>query len=216
MAAPEITDPVQYLTIASPVDYSQTLQRSQFICSLRKIRDRVEFDHEMSEIQNLYPKATHYCWAYRLEAKVVLEHASDAGEPAGTAGRPILGALKKHNLSNIMAVVTRYYGGVKLGVKGLIAAYGGTTLSAVEAAEIILQEPTSRLCFTITYDLYNTFLHRLEKYKISPADIQSDFSEEIHGAVIVKNSILEPLLDELRMLSPSASQLEIHTEAIDN
>jgi uncharacterized YigZ family protein len=150
----------------------------------------------------LYPKATHYCWAYRFNAPPILEHSSDAGEPAGTAGRPILGALKKNSLSNIMAVVTRYYGGVKLGVKGLIAAYGKTTLMALESCRIVTREPMSLLRFTCTYDLYNLLLARLDKYKISSESIMGEFAEHISGEILVPNSILSSLTSELSSLSP--------------
>ena len=215
MAAPEIIETSQYLTVETSVEYSQTIQRSQFICSLRRIHNRAEFDAQMAGVQTLYPKASHHCWAYRLHAKIILEHASDAGEPAGTAGRPILGALKKHNLSNIMAVVTRYYGGVKLGVKGLIAAYGDTTLSAIDSAHIVSLEPHSRLCFTSTYDLYNSLLHKFEKFNIPASEIQAHFSETINGEVLVKNSILNTLASDLQTLSPAGTHLKIQIAPID-
>lgn len=192
----------QYLCVAEPVDRECVITRSRFIASIRVASNRAEFDSEMRAITRLYPKATHYCWAYRFNAFPILEHSSDAGEPAGTAGRPILGALKKNSLLNVMAVVTRYYGGVKLGVKGLIAAYGKTTLMALEGAQIVTREPASLLKFTCTYDLYNLLLARLDKYKISTDSIRGNFAERISGEIIIPNSKLLPLLSELSSISP--------------
>jgi putative IMPACT (imprinted ancient) family translation regulator len=157
----------------------------------------------MREIADLYPKATHYCWAYRFCGNIPVEHSSDAGEPSGTAGRPILGALKKYSLLNVMAVVTRYYGGVKLGVKGLIAAYGEVTLHAIENANIIQTEPFSRIIFTCSYELYNLFLSRLSKNSIAASDISAQFTDIISGEIIVPNSKFKLISSELDSLSLS-------------
>jgi uncharacterized YigZ family protein len=197
----------QYLSIAEPVDYECVITRSRFIASLRRATNRTEFERELQEITRLYPKATHHCWAYRFEAHPILEHSSDAGEPPGTAGRPMLGALKKYSLSNIMAVVTRYYGGVKLGVKGLISAYGGTLLMALEHAEIVEREPMSRLNFICTYDLYNILLSRLVKFQISQEMIKTEFAEHVSGEIQVPNSILTALTKELASISPGGRNL---------
>ena len=90
--------PGQYYSIAKNIDAEITIQRSRFIASLRKAKNREEVDSALKEIALSYPKASHYCWAYRFVGDPMLEHSSDAGEPSGTAGRPILGALKKYSL----------------------------------------------------------------------------------------------------------------------
>jgi uncharacterized YigZ family protein len=187
----------QYLTIEIPTDCEITVQRSRFIASLRVAKKRADFDREMTAINRTFPKATHYCWAYRFNDNTVLEHSSDAGEPSGTAGRPILGALKKFSLLNIMAVVTRYYGGIKLGVKGLISAYSLATIEAIEKSTIVVAEPKSLITFTTSYDLYNLLLSRLENHGIPPANIQADFAESISGEITVPHSLRESVLREL-------------------
>jgi len=203
-----------YLSIENPVEYSLTIQRSKFIASLRVTQKRAEFESKMDEIIHLYPKATHYCWAYRFRGNPPTEHSSDSGEPSGAAGRPILGALKKHSLLNIMAVVTRYYGGVKLGVKGLIAAYGNVTLLAIESANIIETEPSSRIFFSCSYELYNLLLSRLTKNSISASDIDAQFSHLISGEINVLNSKLKAISAELDSLSPSGDSFSYSTEKI--
>lgn len=195
--------PGQYYTIENNTDREMTIQRSRFIASLRKTKNRDEVDQELKQIAALYPKASHYCWAYRFVGKPILEHSSDAGEPSGTAGRPILGALKKHSLENILAVVTRYYGGVKLGVKGLIAAYGDTTLLAIENSKITIEEPSSLFSFRCTYDLYNILLTKLERASVDHATLETDFAEEVAGRSVIRNSLVLLLKKELDSINTS-------------
>ena len=116
------------------IDTEFTVKRSRFIGSVRTVLSAEEAAALIKDFPLLYPKANHHCWAYRVGIDSPLEHCSDAGEPAGTAGRPILGTIKRHLLDNTLIVVTRYFGGVKLGVRGLIEAYGtAAEMAAVEA-----------------------------------------------------------------------------------
>ncbi|MDR1515772.1 MAG: YigZ family protein [Synergistaceae bacterium] len=198
----------EYNTVSAPTDIEITIQRSRFIASLRRVNGQDNFNAALKEIAASYPKATHYCWAYRFNANPVLEYASDAGEPAGTAGRPILGALKKYDLQNTMAVVTRYYGGIKLGVKGLISAYGGATLLAVEKSTIIIDEPKRILHFKCSYDFYNILLYRLERQLTDTSSLAVDFSDVVSGCVPVPISIINRLKDELDSIPSGENALE--------
>lgn len=196
----EVNQPLkegQYYSIEKDVDVEITIQRSRFIGSLRKSSSREEFDVQLKEIALLYPKATHHCWAYRFSGKPIVEHSSDSGEPAGSAGRPILGMLKRYFLENTMAVVTRYYGGIKLGVKGLISAYGEATLKAIESASVIVDEPQVKFSFESPYDLYNIILSRLEKFHIPQSNMDVNFTETISGEIIVPASISPAVESEL-------------------
>lgn len=192
--------PGQYRSIAEEVDAEIVVTRSRFIASLRCASSREEFDLQMKEVERLYPKASHHCWAYRFESGRV-EHSSDAGEPSGTAGRPILGALKKYDLMNTMAVVTRYYGGVNLGIKGLISAYGDAVLNAIAQTQIVVVEPQSTISFQMGYEQYNIFLSRMEKYHLPQDAFKTNFAESISGEIIVPNSILQQLATELDSIS---------------
>jgi uncharacterized YigZ family protein len=208
MANQKTTSPKQsteYLSIAFPVDAEITIQRSRFIASLRRAANRDQFDLALKEIISTYPKATHYCWGYRFYASPIQEHSSDAGEPAGTAGRPILGSLKKFSLQNIMAVVTRYYGGIKLGVKGLIAAYGDSTMTAIEKATIISDEPKLSLYFKCKYETYNVLLSRLERFHLDKSSINAIFTDFVTGHLPVPVSIVSILKDELDSISPGGN-----------
>jgi uncharacterized YigZ family protein len=190
----------QYFSIAAPIDYEMTIKRSRFIASMRIISDRKEFDVAYHEIMLKYPNANHYCWAYRFAATVVHEHSSDAGEPLGTAGRPILGALKKYSLLNIMAVVTRYFGGIKLGVRGLISAYGKSVGEAIEYAGIVVREPVEKFAFKCSYDLYNTLLELMKRREIDTEDLNSKFGETISGEITIPKSKFAALKDDLEKM----------------
>jgi uncharacterized YigZ family protein len=198
----------EYKTISSPTDVDLTIQRSRFIASLRRVNSQSDFNAALKEIIVSYPKATHYCWAYRFYANPVLEHSSDAGEPAGTAGRPILGALKKNDLQNIMAVVTRYYGGIKLGVKGLISAYGDSALLAIEKSTIINEEPKLILHFECSYDFYDILLYRLRHHLTDTSSLALEFTDVVSGRVHVPISVIDRLRSELDSIPSAQKALE--------
>ena len=110
--------------------YEEKIKRSVFIANVNICRDEEGARNFVSEISAKYRDATHNCRAYILADGQ--EYSSDDGEPSGTAGRPILNAIKHAGLVNVCVVVTRYFGGVKLGVRGLIDAYGETAAKALE------------------------------------------------------------------------------------
>lgn len=126
-----------YSTISAPLSWQQKIRRSNFICFLHPISSADEARNLLSAHVKEYANATHNCYAYICGFDQETQYHSDAGEPHGTAGKPILNALLRADMTNIMAIVTRYYGGVKLGVPGLIEAYGSTVEKTLELAEII-------------------------------------------------------------------------------
>lgn len=203
-----------YLTISSPIDIEITVRRSRFIASLRSAKDRAEFDVALKKIQSAYPRATHYCWAYRFDSRPMTEHSSDAGEPSGSAGRPILGVLKRHSLVNTAAVVTRYFGGVKLGVKGLIDAYSASAEEAVASAAIIEDEPRVVIKFASPYSLYSIIANLASSFG-DDLDLEADFSEDVSGRLVVKESVLDPLTGTLQKLSNEDVRFKFHVELPD-
>lgn len=132
---------------------------SKFLCYTYPCYDETEVKAALEAIRLLHPKATHHCYAYRIGTDKNNYRANDDGEPSGSAGRPILGQIDSFNLSNILAVVVRYYGGTNLGVSGLINAYKKSTTNAFENAKIIEMEILSKLSvecsFTEVNDLFN-------------------------------------------------------------
>lgn len=120
------------LTLDSPATFEETIKKSRFIGHAGRVSSQAEsLDFYESVID---PQATHNCWAWRINFQV---RSSDDGEPSGTAGRPMLNVLERRELENVMVVVTRYFGGVKLGVGGLVRAYSGTTAKCLDKAGVI-------------------------------------------------------------------------------
>ncbi|MCD6449049.1 MAG: YigZ family protein [Thermotogaceae bacterium] len=118
------------------------IKRSIFIATVSRAYSVEEAKEFIKKVSREFSDATHNCWAYRVyEDATILEHSSDAGEPSGTAGISILNAIKSLNFYNTAVVVTRYFGGVKLGVKGLREAYSKSAKSALEAVEYTIVKP---------------------------------------------------------------------------
>ncbi|MEF3694832.1 MAG: YigZ family protein [Candidatus Cloacimonadota bacterium] len=140
--------------LLSTCKHQEKIQRSEFICVLYPVTSSEEIRGALSRHQKEYATATHNCYAYVLGENQSTRYYSDAGEPAGTAGKPILNALLRGELTNTLAVVTRYYGGIKLGVKGLIEAYGGVTGATIELAEKTVYRETSRLELSCDYPCF--------------------------------------------------------------
>ena len=182
-------------------DVETTVKRSRFIGSVRKVLDAAEAQEKLKEISAKFPKATHYCWAYRIGTGSVLEHCSDAGEPAGTAGHPILGALKRCGLDNTLLVVTRYFGGIKLGVRGLIDAYGEAARLAAEACEAKEMEFCLPLRLVCGYDCSKTLLTTLDKYGFGEEDRTLNYGETVEVRLeipLVRTDEITPQLEEMK------------------
>ena len=120
------------LTIAKDIRTEQVISKSRFICSLKKVKTEEEAQEFIKAVKKEFWDATHNCSAYVIDEQH--QRSSDDGEPSGTAGMPMLGVLRKQELQQVAAVVTRYFGGVKLGAGGLVRAYSGAVAHAVDAA----------------------------------------------------------------------------------
>lgn len=121
-------------SIKNNIENTTIINKSKFITKLYFINNTDEINTILNEISKEYKDATHICFAYILNGK---EKCSDNGEPSGTAGIPILNVLKKNSLDNILAIVIRYFGGIKLGAGGLVRAYSNSITNALNLTEII-------------------------------------------------------------------------------
>lgn len=127
-------------------------QGSVFLARLCRAADEAQVRATLGEIAARHPDATHHCWASRLGAEPARERAADAGEPRGTAGEPILRALRGAGLSDAVLVVSRWFGGTKLGKGGLARAYAEAARRAIAGASTVERAPTVELELTATYD----------------------------------------------------------------
>lgn len=126
----------RFLTVASVGESNFVEKRSRFIGFAVPVASAAQAKEEIARIANEYHDARHVCWAYMIGASRTESMSSDNGEPSGTAGRPILGQINALGLTNVAVAVVRYFGGIKLGPSGLIAAYRQAAREALEAAGI--------------------------------------------------------------------------------
>lgn len=129
-----------FRTLVAPAGASILVSGSKFISHLAPAASGAAGDAELTLRQRRYPDATHHCWASRLgRPGTLVERQSDAGEPSGTAGRPILDSLRRAGLENAICIVSRYFGGTKLGAGGLARAYADATAEAIAAAAVVIR-----------------------------------------------------------------------------
>jgi uncharacterized YigZ family protein len=153
-------------TIQKPVSATIKILRSEFIAFLYPVNSTEALQDILRQHQTDYANATHNCYAYVLGYKQETEYYSDAGEPGGTAGKPILNSLLRNNLSGVLAIVTRYYGGNKLGVKGLIDAYTEATQAAIDQAELVPYILYRDVTISTDYGFLESLRHQLRDYQI--------------------------------------------------
>lgn len=125
-----------FITIKENIQTEVVEKKSKFICNLIKVQNLEQAEDYIKQIKKKYYDARHNCIAYRvIENDKIIEKSSDDGEPSGTAGGPMLNILQKNNLCNVVAIVTRYFGGILLGTGGLVRAYSETTINAINISE---------------------------------------------------------------------------------
>ena len=151
-----------YLTIASQSEAAFREKMSRFISFAIPVTTAAEAKEYVALYTNEYHDARHVCWAYMIGSDRKEFLSSDNGEPSGTAGKPILGQINSFGLTNIVIIVVRYFGGIKLGTSGLIAAYREAARLAIEAAEIIEGKDMTTLSFTFPYLAMNDVMKLLK------------------------------------------------------
>lgn len=130
----------QYRTVARAGVHETEISRSRFLCALAPAATEQEAQEFVARVRREHPTASHNCFAYVIGADASVQKASDDGEPGGTAGVPMLQTLTRREMRYVVAVVTRYFGGVKLGAGGLIRAYGGAVGEALDAVGTLTRQ----------------------------------------------------------------------------
>lgn len=141
----------EYRTLGAQAEATVREKMSRFLAFARPVSSAAEAKEWIANVSNKYHDARHVCWAYMLGASADEFQWSDNGEPSGTAGKPILGQIRSHELTNVAIAVVRYFGGIKLGTSGLIAAYREAAREAIEAGEIITAYEMAEVTFTFPY-----------------------------------------------------------------
>lgn len=163
-----------YRTIASPSEAVFTDRRSRFLAFAHPVRTADEARQLVKQYSKEYYDARHVCFAYMLGAARTEFLANDNGEPSGTAGRPILGQINSAEVTDIIILVVRYFGGIKLGTPGLIAAYKEAARLVLENAEIVERHEMARLTVTFPYMAMNDVMKAVKDPEIEIVDRQFD------------------------------------------
>lgn len=167
-------------------------KKSRFIATLHAVNSKEEAESFIAACKKKYPDARHNCSAYILGADGQIEHSSDDGEPAGTAGKPMLEVLRGAGLTNVAVVVTRYFGGILLGTGGLVRAYTQSVKAGIDASQIIHKIQGFRLSFTVDY----TDVGKLQYFMRQNNYILSDmiYEAEVTCIAIVEAERLESFI----------------------
>jgi uncharacterized YigZ family protein len=191
------------ITLAAPHVLEQLVQKSRFIARAAPATTPEEALAFLERVRE--PEATHNCWAYRIGP---LYRFSDDGEPGGTAGQPILRAIQAQGLDRVMVVVTRYFGGVKLGAGGLVRVYGGIAAECLRQASKREVVPRLRLRLEAPFELSGPVYTLLERWKLAP---ESETYTEAGLAVelVLEEARLEAFRAALRDASRGALRLEV-------
>lgn len=161
-------------SIKEITEHTLVIKKSEFICTLIPLNDENKINETIDFYKEKYKDATHNCIAYLVGTK---ERANDDGEPSGTAGLPMLNVLKKQELSNIIAIVTRYFGGIKLGAGGLTRAYSQAVAEALKEANIVEKHLIDLYDVSLDYSFTKKFEHLL---KVNAIDcINKEYSDQV-------------------------------------
>lgn len=186
-------------TVETEFHYEVKIKNSVFIAHINYSESFEEAKKYISKINTDYKDATHNCWAYIVGKSGENFHSSDAGEPAGTAGKPILNTLQKYKMTNITGVVTRYYGGVKLGVRGLIDAYSESMEECIKNADLKPIIEIKKYQINVSYPMFETLKYNLTSQGAEIKDI--DYQESINLIVEIEkdnSEITDKYLTELQ------------------
>ena len=176
----------EYKSIAAPSEGLFKDNGSRFIALAYPVESEAEVKEIVQNLRKQYHDARHHCYAYRLGYKGDVFRSSDDGEPSGSAGRPILGQIDSRSLSDVLVVVGRYFGGIKLGIPGLIRAYKTSTADALDNAQIVQKTAASVFRISFDYLSMNDVMKTLKELGLQPS--AQDFGEKCSLQVRVRLS----------------------------
>lgn len=196
-----------YLTAATPAEYSFEIKRSKFICRIIPIRDIAEGAAFREKIVRENPSAAHNCYAAIGTPESNEARFSDDGEPQGTAGQPMLETLKKNGVFGIAAVVTRYFGGIKLGAAGLVSAYTKAVAECLKTAETAYMTESSIINAELSYSEFGTAERLLSD--IGAIIISTEFSDGVNAVFAVPTEKTDAALSALGAILSGGGNVKI-------
>ena len=174
---------MEYRTIKEDGQVQEEIKKSRFICHAKRVYSEEEARDFITAIKKEHYKATHNCSAFIVGERSEIKRTSDDGEPSGTAGVPMLGVLENHNLSNVCVVVTRYFGGIKLGAGGLIRAYAGSVALAVKEIGIIEIKEQAGIQIHMTYAQYQEYGNFLKEHNL--IELETNFTDQVDTMIFI-------------------------------
>ena len=185
-------DSYKILTKPSEGTYSEL--RSKFLAFAIPVRTAEEAMEQVAKYQKEYFDARHVCWAYRLGPEGEEYRSNDNGEPSGTAGKPILGQMVSADVSDLIILVIRYFGGVKLGTSGLIVAYRTAAAEALEAGEYAERLVEKELKLTFGYEHMNMVMRMVKE--LEPRIVAQDYKD--NGDIVMTIAIRLSLVERVK------------------
>ncbi|WP_311417681.1 IMPACT family protein [Hoylesella nanceiensis] len=182
-----------YLTIQDKSEGIYTEKRSKFLAFAHPVETIDEIKDLLTDYKKKYYDARHVCYAYMLGPERTDFRTNDDGEPSSTAGKPILGQINSRELTNILVVVIRYFGGVKLGTSGLIVAYREAAAEALSAATVIEKTIEETVTFTFPYVMMNSVMRVVKE--LNPRIVEQKYDETCIITLAIKRS-MAPMLEE--------------------
>ena len=177
-----------YIALAQNGTHDLIIKKSRFICYLKRLQTEAEAVAVIDQIKKSERKANHHCHAYLLGDDDAIQHASDDGEPSGTAGVPMLDVLKRQHLHNTFAVTTRYFGGIKLGAGGLIRAYTNSVAQGITALGLVQGELRQELTISLDYAQQGRFEYFLQQQNLTT--VPTDYGVKINLTILVPEADL--------------------------
>lgn len=184
-----------YKTIVAPAEGLYTEKRSKFIAIALPVSTVEEVKEQLDVYQKKYYDARHVCYAYMLGPERKDFRANDNGEPSGTAGKPILGQINSNGLTNILIIVVRYFGGIRLGTSGLIVAYRTAASEAIVAATVIEKTVDEEVTVLFEYPLMNDVM-RIVKEE-GPAIVSQGYDTDCSMTLRIRRSLMPRLCQRL-------------------
>ncbi len=187
-----------YKTIEHPAEGYLTEKKSKFISHIVPVKSTEEVKEIVEEHRKKYYDARHVCWAYMLGWEREEFRWNDDGEPSGTAGKPILGQINSAELTDVLILVVRYFGGTLLGTGGLIKAYKEAAADAIAHVEIVEKTVDDRIVIRFEYPLLNEVMRVLKQYE--EVQWKQDFRESCRMELVIRQSLSDRLREQLTSL----------------
>ena len=193
---------MSYKTVKKDAFAEMEIKKSRFLAHIAEVRSEEEAESLIKETKKKYYDASHSCSAYILNSDKGIRHSSDDGEPSGTAGKPILDVISGAGLSNVIVIVTRYFGGTELGTGGLVRAYSGATAEVLKNSEIVEVTDARLTEFVIDYGLLPKLQHICMELGI--IIYETEYFEKVKISVLITKEISGKFYKELIEMTAGA------------